>query len=103
MIQLVSYGDVTSKLTDIERYSGVGSLAVLPVDAGGRFTGFPMVAGHSAHMTDFDFSPFNNDLLATGSEDCMVKLWSLPSALDLKEDVRLTNSLLSFGPFGVSA
>ena len=29
-------------------------------------------------MTDFDFSPFHDDLLATGAEDCCVKLWNIP-------------------------
>ena len=29
-------------------------------------------------VTDFDFSPFHDDLLATGAEDCHVKLWTIP-------------------------
>lgn len=80
---------------------GVGTLAILPVTACGRFTGFPMVVGHSANVTDFDFSPFNNQLLATGSEDCTVKLWNIPNKDELIGNLRLTSSLSSFGPFFV--
>ncbi len=29
-------------------------------------------------VTDFDFSPFHDRLLATGAEDCLVKLWQIP-------------------------
>ena len=29
-------------------------------------------------VTDFDFSPFHDGLLATGAEDCYVKLWHIP-------------------------
>lgn len=80
---------------------GIGSLAVLPISAGGRFTGFPMVAGHSACITDFDFSPFNSHLLATGSEDCVVKMWNLPKATELDNNLRLTDACVNLGPFSV--
>ena len=60
-----------------------------------------MVAGHSGCVTDFDFSPFNRRLLATGSEDCTVKLWNLPNEAELKNDMRLTKSLMNLGPFNV--
>lgn len=61
--------------------AGVGSLAVLPLDSHGRFVSFPMVVGHSAFVTDFTFSPFDDHLLATGAEDGLVKLWHLPEEL----------------------
>lgn len=32
----------------------------------------------SGFVTDFDFSPFHDNLLATGAEDCYVKLWQIP-------------------------
>lgn len=32
----------------------------------------------SGFVTDFDFSPFHDNLLATGGEDCYVKLWQIP-------------------------
>ena len=29
-------------------------------------------------MTDFDFSPFHDGVLATGGDDCLVHLWRIP-------------------------
>lgn len=80
---------------------GVGALAVLPLDACGRFSGFPLITGHSAQVTDFNFSPFKSELLATGSDDCMVKLWNIPNQNELESGLRLTQSVLSLGPFSV--
>jgi len=39
-------------------------------------------------LTEFDFSPFHDNLLFTGSEDCTVKLWKLPS--DEKKKLQFT-------------
>ena len=58
--------------------AGLGGVAVLPLESGGRFSSFPFVAGHSGFVTDFTFSPFHSCLLATGAEDCCVRLWQLP-------------------------
>ena len=76
-------------------------MAILPVNSCGRFPEFPKIAGHSAQVTDFGFSPFNSRLLATGSEDCMVKLWNIPEELD--NCLRLTEPVITLGPFKVSA
>ncbi len=38
----------------------------------------PLITGHSAPILDFDFNPFFPNILATGSEDCKVKIWSIP-------------------------
>jgi coronin-7 len=59
--------------------TSVGSLAVVPMGSYGRNQSFPTVSGHSGLVTDFDFSPFDDALLCTGSEDSTVKLWSIPS------------------------
>ena len=80
---------------------GIGTVAVLPINAKGRFTSFPLVTGHAGSVTDFCFSPFNDQLLATGSEDCMVKLWQLPGQNVLQNDLRLTDSIMNFGPYEV--
>lgn len=79
---------------------GVGELAILPVNGHGRFPEFPKIAGHSAQVTDFGFSPFSSKLLATGSEDCMVKLWNIPAELD--NCLRLTEPVINLPPFKVS-
>ena len=56
-------------------------MAVLPLNSHGRFLRFPTIAGHSGFVTDFTFSHFNDQLLATGAEDGLVKLWLLPEEL----------------------
>lgn len=48
----------------------------------------PLIKGHSGPVVDFDFSPFNDNLLATASEDGTVKLWVIPEegiTKDVKE------------------
>ncbi|XP_066145726.1 coronin-7 isoform X2 [Euwallacea fornicatus] len=55
------------------------SLAVLPIDDCGRKTKLmPLLHAHSDTVTDLDFSPFHDGLLATGSQDCLVKIWCIP-------------------------
>lgn len=71
---------------------GGGSLGVLSLDASGRIRkDAPMLHCHSEKVTDFDFSCFDDGLLATGSQDCTVKLWRLPEG-DLNEN--LSNPVL---------
>lgn len=38
----------------------------------------PFLRGHEAQIVDFEFSPFKDNLLATGAEDGHLKLWVLP-------------------------
>jgi WD40 repeat protein len=38
----------------------------------------PLIKGHAGPVVDFDFSPFNDNLLATASEDGTVKFWIIP-------------------------
>ncbi|XP_017767884.1 PREDICTED: coronin-7 isoform X2 [Nicrophorus vespilloides] len=55
------------------------SLAVLPIDDSGRKSKLmPLLHAHSDTVTDMDFSPFHDGLLATGSQDCLVKIWHIP-------------------------
>ncbi|XP_030763580.1 coronin-7 isoform X2 [Sitophilus oryzae] len=55
------------------------SLAVLPIDDCGRKSKLmPLLHAHSDTVTDLDFSPFHDGLLATGSQDCLVKIWCIP-------------------------
>lgn len=68
---------------------------------------FPLIRGHKAAVTDLKFSPFNNSLLASSSEDGTVKLWDVPLEglkEDLTTEIQIFNnhskkaSLLSFHP-----
>ncbi|XP_031625117.1 coronin-7 isoform X2 [Contarinia nasturtii] len=55
------------------------SLAVLPLDDCGRKSkNMPLLHGHTDTVTDLHFSPFHDGLLATGSQDSLVKLWHIP-------------------------
>ncbi|XP_044254931.1 coronin-7 isoform X2 [Tribolium madens] len=57
------------------------SLAVLPLDDSGRKSKLmPLLHAHSDTVTDLEFSPFHDGLLATGSQDCLVKIWHIPEA-----------------------
>ncbi|XP_005107916.1 coronin-7 [Aplysia californica] len=58
---------------------GGGNLGFLPLSASGRQGGsLPILQAHGDVVTDFDFSPFDDYLLATGAQDNKVKLWLLP-------------------------
>lgn len=50
------------------------NVAVLPIDAKGRQSkaNVPLIYAHSEMVTDFKFSPFDDGLLATGSQDSTV-------------------------------
>jgi len=39
-----------------------------------------LVAGHKGPVVDLDWNPFNDNLIASASEDCTVKIWSIPDA-----------------------
>lgn len=38
----------------------------------------PTVSGHKGPVLDIAFSPHNENLIASGSEDCSAKLWNIP-------------------------
>ena len=54
---------------------------VIPLSKTGRLPlQYPSLQVHKDAVLDFDFSPFNPHLLATGGEDCHVKLSTIPDA-----------------------
>lgn len=60
--------------------AGGGNLGYLPLSASGRQgNSLPIIQAHGDFVTDFDFSPFDDYLLATGSQDNKVNLWLLPN------------------------
>lgn len=53
--------------------------AVFPAYGFCRFdNNIKLLMGHKGNVTDCAFSPFNNNLLATSSEDGSAKLWLIP-------------------------
>ncbi|KAL3921359.1 MAG: hypothetical protein SGILL_002788 [Bacillariaceae sp.] len=61
-------------------FGGGGPLIVGRHDRPGRFEDgtSPILKGHSGSVLDTDWSPFDESLLATASEDATIKLWSIP-------------------------
>ena len=63
------------------------SIAILPLTASGRpdKSAIARVDGHSEMVTDFAFSPFDDGLMVTGSQDQTVKLWRIPEKVLIKK------------------
>uniref|UniRef100_A0A5K3FS49 Coronin n=1 Tax=Mesocestoides corti TaxID=53468 RepID=A0A5K3FS49_MESCO len=66
-------------LAIITESSGGGGFTVIPIEKVGRMPNtLPMVAGHTAAVIDIQWCPHNNDIIASGSEDCTIKIWQIP-------------------------
>ncbi|KAF9580063.1 Coronin-like protein crn1, partial [Lunasporangiospora selenospora] len=75
--------------------SGGGAFAVIPLSLTGKIPdALPLYRGHTAPVLDTDFSPFNDRLVASGSEDSKVFLFTVPEEIgeeDIEPVVRLTS------------
>jgi len=77
----------TMFLSVIYEAGGGGAVAVLPWETKGKIhPNTPLITGHKGAVLDIDFSPFNDSLLATVSEDCTGKIWGIPQG-GLKENM----------------
>jgi len=67
--------------------AGGGAAAVIPWDKYGKEAGnVPVINGHKEKLTDLEFSPFHDNILATASEDCYGKVWKIPDG-GLKDNI----------------
>mmetsp|Transcript_36085 Transcript_36085/g.103740 ORF Transcript_36085/g.103740 Transcript_36085/m.103740 type:complete len:459 (+) Transcript_36085:80-1456(+) len=58
---------------------GGGTLAVVPVSRYGRLPrDLALVTGHTGPILDFEFNPFDDNMLVSASEDMTLKLWKIP-------------------------
>lgn len=61
---------------------GGGAFIVLPlnkINKAGRIPpDHPLVGGHKGPVLDIAWDPFNDNVIASGSEDCVVKVWQIP-------------------------
>ncbi|XP_048875612.1 coronin-1C-A isoform X2 [Brienomyrus brachyistius] len=59
--------------------SGGGAFLVLPLHKTGRIDkSYPTVCGHTGPVLDIDWCPHNDQVIASGSEDCTVMVWQIP-------------------------
>jgi len=74
------YIKASTKYWAVAMFGGGGPLVVGRHDRPGRFEdgASPILKGHSGTILDTDWSPFDDSLLATASEDSTIKFWSIP-------------------------
>uniref|UniRef100_A0A8C4GNQ8 Coronin n=1 Tax=Dicentrarchus labrax TaxID=13489 RepID=A0A8C4GNQ8_DICLA len=61
--------------------SGGGAFMVLPLSKTGRIDmSYPTVCGHTGPVLDIEFCPHNDNIIASGSEDCSVMIWEIPDS-----------------------
>lgn len=67
--------------------AGGGPFIVLPLEKTGRLpTTPPTVNGHKDKVIELAWSPFNDNVIASCSEDCSIMLWEIPDE-GLKETI----------------
>ncbi|XP_078404135.1 coronin-6-like isoform X3 [Cetorhinus maximus] len=64
---------------------GGGAFLVLQLAKTGRVDkNHPLVCGHTAPVLDIDWCPHNDNVVASGSEDCTVMVWQIPDHVALR-------------------
>ncbi|KAL4658372.1 coronin-1A-like isoform X1 [Arapaima gigas] len=59
--------------------SGGGAFMVLPLNKTGRIDmSQPTVCGHKGPVLDIEWCPHNDNIIASGSEDCSIMIWEIP-------------------------
>lgn len=67
--------------------SGGGAFAVIPLNEKGRLPEqIPLFRGHTAPVLDTDWNPFNDRIIASGSDDGKVFVWQVPNGFTLYSD-----------------
>eukprot|EP00126_Sphaerothecum_destruens_P010056 Sdes_comp20670_c0_seq1m16022 len=67
---------------------GGGSFLVVPLSHHGKLpSNYPTFCGHKGAVLDIAFHPFNDNVVASASEDCTVMVWNIPGE-GVQEDVR---------------
>ncbi|KAJ4170100.1 Coronin-like protein crn1 [Fusarium falciforme] len=67
--------------------SGGGAFAVIPLSERGKVPDqIPLFRGHTASVLDTDWNPFNDNIIASASEDGKVFIWEVPKGFTLHTD-----------------
>jgi coronin-1B/1C/6 len=74
------YIKASTKYWSVAMFGGGGPMVIGRHDRPGRFEdgASPILKGHSGTVLDTEWSPFDDSMLATASEDSTIKLWSIP-------------------------
>jgi len=59
--------------------ASAGPVAFLPLNSPSKVKDPPFLQGHSKRVTTLDFDPFDDNRLATGSEDNTICVWNIPN------------------------
>ncbi|KAJ5123749.1 hypothetical protein N7448_009846 [Penicillium atrosanguineum] len=79
---------------------GGGAFAVIPLEERGKLPErIPLFRGHTAVVLDTDWNPFNDDLIASGSDDGKVFLWRVPENFTVRPDVE-ADDIQDIAPVG---
>ncbi|XP_046592523.1 coronin-2B isoform X1 [Neodiprion lecontei] len=66
-------------LAIVTEVAGGGAFLVLPLDNTGRLDfNASRVTGHTGPVLDIKWNPFNDNVIASCSDDCTIKLWHIP-------------------------
>jgi coronin-1B/1C/6 len=96
------YAKASAKYFATGMQGGGGPIVVNRLDRPGRFeiATSQYVTGHSGAVLDFDWSPFDDSMMATASEDTTIRIWSIPDDWEptdehgnAKEGKHLTDSV----------
>mmetsp|Transcript_23439 Transcript_23439/g.32738 ORF Transcript_23439/g.32738 Transcript_23439/m.32738 type:complete len:450 (+) Transcript_23439:92-1441(+) len=96
------YIKASAKYFALSLAGGGGPVAVGRLDRPGRFDSHTsqIIEGHTGAVTDIEFNPFDDSMLATASEDTTIKLWGIPDEWEptdqsgnSKKGTNLTESL----------
>jgi len=75
-------------LAVVVEVGGGGSFVVLPLSASGRIDyNVWKVTGHAGPVLDVKWNPFNDNIIASGSEDSMIRVWLIPDG-GLRSDLK---------------
>eukprot|EP01122_Echinamoeba_exundans_P001496 TRINITY_DN11535_c2_g1_i1.p1 TRINITY_DN11535_c2_g1~~TRINITY_DN11535_c2_g1_i1.p1 ORF type:complete len:471 (-),score=169.47 TRINITY_DN11535_c2_g1_i1:127-1482(-) len=78
---------------------GGGAVGVVPLKKTGKLGDgdVGLFSGHKGPVLDIAFSPFNDNILATSSEDCTVKIWQIPEGGLVKDQTDAVQVLSGHG------
>ena len=74
-------------LAVVVEVGGGGSFMVVPLDRPGRVdhNWSARVTGHTGPVLDIKWNPFNDNIIASSSEDCSVRIWYVPDGQTMLE------------------